>query len=82
MNKIVVINNMFDKNQSIVIYKDNQLIETVDADIDDMVDIVKGLCSKYSITTVDLVGNQSYLEKYKQQFNTEFSNITVNIVSR
>lgn len=82
MDKIIVISNMFDKEQSIAVYKNNLLITTISTPIDEMVDTVKGLLSQYSLSSVDLVGNKDFLEKYKNAFNTDFNHINVSIVSK
>lgn len=82
MDKIIVINNMFDKDQSVMIYKDNQLITTTDVDLDNLVNTVKGLASEYSIHNIDLVGNESFLSQFKEKFSTEFGQLNVNIVAR
>ena len=82
MTKIIVINNMFDKNQNILVYKDNQMITSVNAELDELVDVVKSLASQYSIRTIDLVGNENFLTQFKNNFSSEFNQYTVNIISR
>ena len=82
MTKIIVINNMFDKDQNILVYKDNQMITSVNAALDELVDVVKSLASQYSIHTIDLVGNENFLTQFKNNFLSEFNQYTVNIISR
>lgn len=82
MTKIIVINNMFDKDQNILVYKDNQMITSVNAELDELVDVVKSLASQYSIRTIDLVGNENFLTQFKNNFLSEFNQYTVNIISR
>ena len=82
MTKIIVINNMFDKDQNILVYKDNQMITSVNAGLDELVDVVKSLASQYSIRTIDLVGNENFLTQFKNNFLSEFNQYTVNIISR
>ena len=82
MTKIIVINNMFDKDQNILVYKDNQMITSVNAELDELVDVVKSLASQYSIRTIDLVGNENFLTQFKNNFSSEFNQYTVNIISR
>ena len=82
MTKILVINNMFDKDQNILVYKDNQMITSVNAELDELVDVVKSLASQYSIRTIDLVGNENFLTQFKNNFSSEFNQYTVNIISR
>lgn len=82
MTKIIIINNMFDKDQNILVYKDNQMITSVNAELDELVDVVKSLASQYSIRTIDLVGNENFLTQFKNNFSSEFNQYTVNIISR
>lgn len=82
MTKIIVINNMFDKDQNILVYKDNQMITSVNAELDELVDVVKSLASQYSIRTIDLVGNENFLTQFKNNFLSEFNQYTVNIIPR
>ena len=82
MTKIIVINNMFDKDQNILVYKDNQMITSVNAELDELVDVVKSLASQYSIRTIDLVGNENFLTQFKNNFSSEFNQYTVNIIPR
>lgn len=82
MTKIIVINNMFDKDQNILVYKDNQMITSVNAELDKLVDVVKSLASQYSIRTIDLVGNENFLTQFKNNFSSEFNQYTVNIIPR
>ena len=82
VTKIIVINNMFDKDQNILVYKDNQMITSVNAELDELVDVVKSLASQYSIRTIDLVGNENFLTQFKNNFLSEFNQYTVNIISR
>ena len=82
MTKSIVINNMFDKDQNILVYKDNQMITSVNAKLDELVDVVKSLASQYSIRTIDLVGNENFLTQFKNNFSSEFNQYTVNIIPR
>ena len=82
MTKIIVINNMFDKDQNILVYKDNQMITSVNAELDELVDVIKSLASQYSIRTIDLVGNENFLTQFKNNFSSEFNQYTVNIIPR
>ena len=82
MTKVIVINNMFDKDQNILVYKDNQMITSVNAKLDELVDVVKSLASQYSIRTIDLVGNENFLTQFKNNFSSEFNQYTVNIIPR
>ena len=82
MTKIIVINNMFDKDQNILVYKNNQMITSVNAELDELVDVVKSLASQYSIRTIDLVGNENFLTQFKNNFSSEFNQYTINIIPR
>ena len=62
MDKVVVFFQPFSMLQNIVVYKNNEVIETALVEIDKIPNAVKSKCSTYGITNVDLKGNQDYLE--------------------
>ena len=80
MDKIVVFFQPFSLMQNIVIYRNNEIIYTTQVEIERISNAVKGLCSQYNITDVDLKGNQEYLEKYKAEILTNYSLLNVNII--
>lgn len=84
MDKIIVLFNIGDYDQSIAIYKQDRGVELESAPTDSLVDTIIGFCKKYSINNIDLVGNAAYLEKYKKDFFTKYDceNLNINIVSR
>lgn len=85
MDKIVVIFSLGDYEQTIAIYKSGKGVELDSAPADELVDKVIGLCKEFSISNVDLVGNNNHLEKYKADFLTRYdleNSLNVNIVAR
>ena len=70
MDKIIVLFNIGDYDQSIAIYQQGGGVELESAATDSLVDTIIGFCKKYSINDIDLVGNAAYLEKYKKDFFT------------
>jgi hypothetical protein len=80
MDKIVVFFQPFDILQNIVIYQNGEVVEIKEVEIDRIPNVVKGLCSTYGITDVDLKGSQAYLEKYKAEILTNYSLLNVNII--
>lgn len=84
MDKIIVLFNIGDYDQTIAIYKRGIGVELQSAPTDSLVDTIIGFCKEYSINDIDLVGNTAYLEKYKKDFFTKYDckDLNINIVSR
>ena len=80
MDKVIVFFQPFSLMQNIVVYKDGEMVHTTQVDIERVPNVVKGLCSQYSINDVDLKGNQEYLEKYKSIILTDYNLLNVNII--
>ena len=80
MDKVVVFFQPFAMKQNIVVYKNNEAINSRQVKIEDVPAAVKGFCSQYSIKNVDLKGNESYLNKYKAEILTEYNLLNVNII--
>ena len=80
MDKVVVFFQPFSRLQNIVVYKNNEVVETAQVEIDRIPNAVKGMCSTYSITDVDLKGSQDYLEKYQSEILTNYNTLNVNII--
>jgi hypothetical protein len=80
MDKIVVFFQPFAIKQNVVVYKNDEPIQSRQINIEDISATVKGFCNQYSIKNVDLKGSKDYLEKYKAEILTEYSLLNVNIV--
>lgn len=80
MDKVVVFFQPFSRLQNIVVYKNNEVVETAQVEIDRIPNAVKGMCSTYSIVDVDLKGSQDYLEKYQSEILTNYNTLNVNII--
>lgn len=84
MANIIVNYRPFTLAQEIFVYDDKSCIESLQAPIDRIPDIVSGLQSKYNIEQINLCGNQDYLSRFKAELGLKFanSNIEINIVSK
>lgn len=68
--------------QNLIVYSDGDIIETVMAPLENVVDSIYGLTSKYSATEVKMIGNKDYLKKFKEDLGTKFSNLNIEIIER
>ena len=84
MVNIVVNYKPFTLAQEIFVYDGKNCVESFQAPIDRISDIVSGLQSRYNIEQINLCGNQDYLSKFKAELSLKFanSNIEINIVSK
>ena len=84
MANIVVNYRPFTLAQEIFVYDGKNCVESLQAPIDRISDIVSGLQSRYNIEQINLCGNQDYLSKFKAELGLKFanSNIEINIISK
>ena len=84
MANIIVNYRPFTLAQEIFVYDGKNCVESLQAPIDGISDIVSGLQSRYNIEQINLCGNQDYLSKFKAEFGLKFanSNIEINIISK
>lgn len=84
MANIIVNYKPFTLAQEIFVYDGKNCIESLQAPIDRIPDIVNGLQSRYNIEQIDLCGNQDYLSRFKAELGLKFanSNVEINIVSK
>ena len=84
MANIIVNYRPFTLAQEIFVYDGKNCVESLQAPIDGISDIVSGLQSRYNIEQINLCGNQDYLSKFKAELGLKFanSNIEINIVSK
>ena len=83
MNHIVVDFRPFVMSQNVMVYINGECKEVVGASLDDVVQVVNALCSKYNINQVDMCGNTDFLSKYKKELmTTQYGNINVDIIER
>ena len=84
MANIIVNYKPFTLAQEIFVYDGKNCVESLQAPIDKISDIVSGLQSRYNIEQINLCGNQDYLSRFKAELGLKFanSNIEINIVSK
>ena len=84
MVNIIVNYRPFTLTQEISVYDGKNCVESLQAPIDRISDIVSGLQSRYNIEQINLCGNQDYLSKFKAELGLKFanSNIEINIISK
>ena len=84
MANIVVNYRPFTLAQEIFVYEGKNCIESLQAPIDEIPDIVSGLQSRYNIEQINLCGNQDYLSRFKAELSLKFanSNVEINIVPK
>ena len=80
MDKIVVFFQPFAIMQNIVVYQNDKIVNTTQVEIERVPNVVKGMCSTYSINNIELKGSETYLEKYKTEILTNYSSLNVEIV--
>lgn len=80
MNKVIVFFQPFDALQTIMVYQNGEIVDIQKIEIDRIPNAVKGLCSTYSITDVDLRGSQDYLKRYQSEILTNYNILNVNII--
>ena len=80
MNKVIVFFQPFSIMQNIIVYKDGEIVDTKQVEIERVPNVVKGVCSTYNIQDVDLKGSQDYLEKYQAEILTNYNFLNVNII--
>ena len=84
MANIIVNYRPFTLAQEIFVYDGKNCVESLQAPIDGISDIVSGLQSRYNIEQINLCGNQDYLSRFKAELGLKFANnnIEINIVSK
>ena len=84
MANIIVNYRPFTLAQEIFVYDGKSCVESLQAPIDEISDIVSGLQSRYNIEQINLCGNQDYLSKFQAELSLKFanSNVEINIVSK
>lgn len=84
MANIVVNYRPFTLVQEIFVYDGKSCVESLQASIDRIPDIVNGLQSRYNIEQINLCGNQDYLSRFQAELSLKFanSNVEINIVSK
>lgn len=84
MANIVINYRPFTLAQEIFVYDGKSCVESLQAPIDKISDIVSGLQSRYNIEQINLCGNQDYLSKFQAELSLKFanSNVEINIVSK
>ena len=84
MANIIVNYRPFTLAQEIFVYDDKSCVESLQASIDGIPDIVSGLQSRYNIEQINLCGNQDYLSRFQAELSLKFanSNVEINIVSK
>ena len=80
MDKVIVFFQPFSRLQNIIVYKNGEVVDTKQVEIERVSNVIKGVCSTYSITDVDLKGSQEYLEKYQAEILTNYQCLNVNII--
>ena len=80
MDKVVVFFQPFDILQTIIVYKNGEVVDTKRVEIERIPNVIKGVCTTYNINDVDLKGSRDYLEKYKTEILTNYSLLNVEIV--
>ena len=65
MANIIVNYRPFTLAQEIFVYDGKNCVESLQAPIDGISDIVNGLQSRYNIEQINLCGNQDYLSRFK-----------------
>lgn len=80
MDKVIVFFQPFSRLQNIIVYKNGEVVDTKQVEIERVSNVIKGVCSTYSITDVDLKGSQEYLEKYQAEILTNYNCLNVNII--
>lgn len=85
MNKLIVNLQLFDLQQEICIYDEDNLCQlVVQIPTDNVVDKIKELSRIYQVNKVIFCGNEQYNYKFAEKLNTHFAenNITVDFISR
>ena len=84
MANIVVNYRPFTLAQEIFVYDGKKCVESFQAPIDRISDIVSGLQNRYNIEQINLCGNQDYLSRFQAELSLNFanSNVEINIVSK
>lgn len=82
MNTIIVDFQNFTLKQNIFVYIDGNCIEQTQTSVDTLSKTIMWLQSKYNINKIDLCGNPDYLMKFKKDLLKDYSQMTVNIISK
>ena len=85
MNKLVVNLQLFDLQQSIYVYDENDLCQTViQVPTDSVVDKIKELSEIYQINKIIFCGNEKYNYGFADKLKTHFAenNIAIEFQSR
>ncbi len=79
MDNIIVAYQPFVRQQTIFVYKDNEMKESYTVDLDQVNDTIVSLANQYRIHDITLAGNQDYLNRFKAELNTRFSETGFNV---
>lgn len=83
MTSIAVNFQPFMMNQKVYAYSDGHIVEEMDVPLDDVNNAVNTLSTKFNADEINLIGNQDYLERFKAEMSTKFSNnVNINIISK
>ena len=84
MANIIVNYRPFTLAQEIFVYDGKSCVESLQASIDRIPDIVSGLQNRYNIEQINLCGNQDYLSRFQAELSLKFanSNVEINIISK
>ena len=82
MNKLVFISSPFTLNQNVLVFKDNEQIETITFKAEETIDKIKETIAKYQINDIDLVGNKTYLELIAGKLMNEYSALQIHFIER
>lgn len=79
MRHIVARFSTFTLLHDVMVYSDGDCVEFAKVPIDNIVDTIRGLQSKYNVQQIDLCGNLDYILKYKAELQLKFANLDVEI---
>lgn len=84
MDRVIVNFRPFVIGQTILTYVNDECVEQLNVPIEQISATVNGLCNKYDIHKVDLIGDESYISQFAAELNMNFNNVDreINIVSR
>ena len=70
----------FVMKQTLNVYKDGECLESVECCITEYSKVAKALCKKYDIHEVDILGNENYLSKIKDDIvNNKFDDFKIDV---
>lgn len=73
MKTIIVNSDPFAYKQNIMVYIDGACVEHTQVPVNDIVNVVNGLKTKYGISQVDLCGHPEFLSRFKAQLGVQFT---------